>query len=144
MRVAFLQRLESELKHTGQAAIPDRPQATISSCGWIAIHSRRTVAPGFRCTRVAFGNHPCRDESKILGSTFRWSAPVSTYDGSPIFSTRGASRFLGLHAEKLMKWRQPDQGPDYIQSGTGGPVRYKLDALVALREINKVVVGAKP
>ena len=43
-----------------------------------------------------------------------------------------------------MKWRQPDQGPDYIQSGTGGPVRYKLDALVALREINKVVVGAKP
>jgi hypothetical protein len=71
-------------------------------------------------------------------------APVSTYDGSPIFSTRGASRFLGLHAEKLMKWRQPDQGPDYIQSGTGGPVRYKLDALVALREINKVVVGAKP
>jgi hypothetical protein len=68
--------------------------------------------------------------------------PVSTYDDNPIFNERGAGTYLGLSCEKLKKWRQRDQGPDYIQFGKAGPVRYELNALVAFRAAHRVKVGA--
>jgi hypothetical protein len=70
--------------------------------------------------------------------------PLSAFDDNPIFNENSAARFLGISAECLKKWRQRNQGPDYIQYGRGGPVRYELNALMAFRAANRVIVGAKP
>jgi hypothetical protein len=69
--------------------------------------------------------------------------PVSTYDDNPVFDERGAAAYLGLSQECLKKWRQRNQGPDYIQYGPGGTVRYELSALMAFRATHRVKVGAK-
>jgi hypothetical protein len=68
--------------------------------------------------------------------------PISTYDDNPIIDERGAAAFLGLRPETLKKWRQRDQGPDYIQFGQAGPVRYELDTLTAFRAAHRVQVGS--
>ncbi len=68
-------------------------------------------------------------------------APISTYDDNPIFNEHGAAAFLGLRSETLKKWRQRDQGPDYIQYGKAGPVRYELNTLTAFRAAHRVQVG---
>lgn len=69
--------------------------------------------------------------------------PISTYDDNPIFDGRSAAAFLGLSSEKLKKWRQRNQGPDYLQYGQAGPVRYELDTLMAFRAGHRVKVGSK-
>jgi hypothetical protein len=69
--------------------------------------------------------------------------PISTYDDNPIFDGRSAAAFLGLSSEKLKKWRQRDQGPDYLQYGEAGPVRYELGTLMAFRAGHRVKVGSK-
>lgn len=70
--------------------------------------------------------------------------PLSAFDDNPIFNENGAARFLGISAECVKKWRQRNQGPDYLQYGRGGPVRYELHALMAFRAANEVKVGARP
>lgn len=67
--------------------------------------------------------------------------PISTYDDNPIFDARGAAAYLGLSTECLKKWRQRDQGPDYIQFGPAGPVRYEWNTLRTFREAHCVQVG---
>jgi hypothetical protein len=67
--------------------------------------------------------------------------PISTYDDNPVFDERGAAAFLGLRPETLKKWRQRNQGPDYIQYGPAGAVRYELDTLKAFRAAHRVQVG---
>jgi hypothetical protein len=69
-------------------------------------------------------------------------APISTFDDNPILDQRGAAAFLGLRPETLKKWRQRNQGPDYIQYGPAGPVRYDLDTLTAFRAAHWVKVGS--
>ncbi len=64
--------------------------------------------------------------------------PISAFDDNPVFDEFCAARFLGLSTETLKKWRQRDLGPDYIQYGPGGPVRYELNALMAFRAANTV------
>jgi hypothetical protein len=44
----------------------------------------------------------------------------------------------------LKKWRQRNQGPDYVQYGPDGPVRYELDALMAFRARHRVRAKPKP
>jgi hypothetical protein len=57
--------------------------------------------------------------------------------------TCGAAKILSVGVELLKKWRQRDQGPDYVQYGPGGPVRYELDALMAFRALHRVRVSSK-
>ena len=55
--------------------------------------------------------------------------PTSANDDNPVFDEHSAARFVGVTADCLKKWRQRKQGPDYIQFGQNGVVRYELNAL---------------
>jgi hypothetical protein len=72
------------------------------------------------------------------------SRALSTFDDNPLFGTNGAAKILGLTVECLKKWRQRNQGPDYLQYGPSGPVRYELSALMAFRATHRVQVNPKP
>jgi hypothetical protein len=92
---------------------------------------------------IAETNPPPR-RTHIFGTNLSLERPpVSTYDDNPVFDERGAAAYLGLSQECLKKWRQRNQGPDYIQYGRGGTVRYELSALMAFRATHRVKVGAK-
>jgi hypothetical protein len=67
--------------------------------------------------------------------------PLSAYDDNPVFDEITAARFLAVTPACLKKWRQRRQGPDYIQYGTNGPVRYELDALREFRDRYRVRLG---
>lgn len=69
--------------------------------------------------------------------------PVSAYDDNPVFNEDGAGMLLGVSAECMKKWRQRNHGPDYLQYGRGGPVRYERNALMAFREVHRVKVSLK-
>ncbi len=70
--------------------------------------------------------------------------PLSIIDDVPIFDGCDAARILGVSDERLKKWRQRNQGPDYIQYGKDGSVRYELTALMAYRAAHRVRTGGKP
>ena len=70
--------------------------------------------------------------------------PLLAYDDNPVFKEDSAARFLGISAECIKKWRQRNQGPDYLQYGPGGPVRYELNTLIAFRAAHKITVGGQP
>ena len=70
--------------------------------------------------------------------------PLSTFDDNPVVNEHGAAKILGASAELLKKWRQRNMGPDYIQYGPGGPVRYEVNILKAFREVHRVKVGSRP
>ncbi len=70
--------------------------------------------------------------------------PLVVVDDVPVFNIFAAGRILGVSAELLKKWRQRNQGPDYIQYGKNGAVRYELTALMAYRAAHRVQTGAKP
>lgn len=69
--------------------------------------------------------------------------PVWACDDNPVFNEAGAARLVGISQECLKKWRQRNKGPDYIQYGQGGPIRYELSALSAFRDANRVHVGSE-
>ena len=69
--------------------------------------------------------------------------PVWACDGNPVFNEEGAARLIGISKELLKKWRQRNKGPDYIQYGPGGPIRYELSALNAFRDAHRVHVGTE-
>jgi hypothetical protein len=52
---------------------------------------------------------------------------------NPVFNQYGAAEILGIIVQCLKKWRQRNQGPDYIQYGRDGAVRYALKDLMAFR-----------
>jgi hypothetical protein len=64
--------------------------------------------------------------------------PISAYDDNPVTDERGAAIIVGVSAEQLKKWRQRGRGPDYIQYGPGGTVRYELRALMDFRAAYRV------
>ena len=64
--------------------------------------------------------------------------PLSAYDDNPVLNEAGAAFIVGVTADCLKKWRQRKQGPDYIQYGPNGPVRYELKALMEFRDRYKV------
>ena len=70
--------------------------------------------------------------------------PLLAYDDNPVFNEASAATFLGISAECIKKWRQRNQGPDYLQYGRGGPVRYELNTLTAFRAAHKITVGGQP
>ena len=69
--------------------------------------------------------------------------PISAFNDNPVFNEFGAAQIVGVSAETLKKWRQRDMGPDYIQYGAEGPVRYELDALKAYRATHTIKPGRK-
>jgi hypothetical protein len=69
--------------------------------------------------------------------------PFSAFDDSPVFDEISAGVILGLSPETLKKWRQRNTGPDYIQYGHAGPVRYELNALMEFRARNTVKTKQK-
>jgi hypothetical protein len=71
------------------------------------------------------------------------SLALSAYDANPLFNEHGAAQILGVTAECLKEWRQRRQGPDYIQYGQSGPVRYELSAVMAFRAAHRVEVGKR-
>jgi hypothetical protein len=70
--------------------------------------------------------------------------PFAVFNDNPVFDVVHASRILGVSQELLEKWRQRGQGPDYIQYGPKGPVRYELSALEAHKAIHRVHVSCQP
>ena len=64
--------------------------------------------------------------------------PISAFNDNPVFDERGAAQILRLSPDQLKKWRQRNMGPDYIQYGPRGPVRYTLNALMAFLDIHTV------
>jgi hypothetical protein len=70
--------------------------------------------------------------------------PPLAINDNPVFNVNAAGRILGVSAERLDKWRQRNQGPDFIQYGKNGSVRYPLSALMAYRAAHTVKVGSKP
>jgi hypothetical protein len=69
--------------------------------------------------------------------------PLSARDDDPVFAEGAAGTFLGVSAESLKKWRQRGKGPDYIQYGVGGPVRYTLSALKEFRQTHTIHLKEK-
>ena len=61
------------------------------------------------------------------------SKPLSAYDDNPVLDTQGAAFVLGVSVDLLKKWRLRDQGPEYIQYGKDGPIRYELKDLLDFR-----------
>jgi hypothetical protein len=67
--------------------------------------------------------------------------PLSVYDDNPVLDERSAAFIVGVTADCLKKWRQRNKGPDYIQYGHNGVVRYELNALMEFRDRNTVRIG---
>lgn len=68
---------------------------------------------------------------------------LSTCDDNPVLNEQGAAFVLGVSTDLLKKWRQRTQGPDYIQYGPGGAVRYEIKALLAFRDDYKVYLNSR-
>ena len=64
--------------------------------------------------------------------------PETFVDPDPVFDTRGAAEFLRVSKDWLKKKRQRDQGPNYMQYGDNGPIRYALSDLMAYRRTHTV------
>ena len=69
--------------------------------------------------------------------------PLSAYDDNPVLNEHGAAFVVGVSPDLLKKWRSRRQGPDYLQYGQGGPVRYELKALLAFRDYYRVYLSSK-
>lgn len=64
--------------------------------------------------------------------------PLSAFNDDPLLDTAGAATYLAVEPDTLKKWRQRRQGPDYIQYGPNGPVRYAVKALIEFLGANTV------
>lgn len=69
--------------------------------------------------------------------------PLSAFDDDPLFDARAAASLLRVSAECLKKWRRRGQGPDYIQYGEDGAIRYALSALMKFRAEHTVHIGER-
>ncbi len=53
---------------------------------------------------------------------------LEVFDENPLLKERSAAVLLDMSPGLLKKWRQRNWGPNYIQYGEDGPVRYELDS----------------
>jgi hypothetical protein len=67
--------------------------------------------------------------------------PLSCVNDDPVFDARDAGKIVGVSVELLKKWRQRNNGPDYIQYYKNGPVRYEFSVLMAFRAAHRVCTG---
>jgi hypothetical protein len=69
------------------------------------------------------------------------SRPLSAINDDPVFETLYAAKILAVSPELMKKWRQRNQGPDFIQYESNGPVRYALSALRDYQERRTVALS---
>jgi len=77
-----------------------------------------------------------RDREPLVAKSF--------IDDDPVFKTGDTARILGVEPSRLEKWRQRDQGPDYLQYEKSGSVRYEFSALVAFKAAHRVRPSRRP
>ena len=63
---------------------------------------------------------------------------MSAHCNNPLLDEHGAAVFLGLSRELLKKWSQRGFGPDYIQYGKNGPIRYEVNELTEFRLFHRI------
>jgi len=71
------------------------------------------------------------------------SKALSAYDDNPVLDSQGAAFVLGVSTDLLKKWRHRRLGPDYIQYGKGGTVRYEVKALLDFRDYYRIYLHSK-
>lgn len=69
--------------------------------------------------------------------------PIITIE-DPVFNTRDAATILGVKPDRLEKWRQRDQGPDYLQYEDYGYVRYENSALKEFKSRHRIRPSRRP
>ena len=70
--------------------------------------------------------------------------PISAIDDNPALNERGAAVILGLSEVLLKKWRQRGIGPNYLQYGVNGAVRYLLNDLMHFRAEHTIKTRSMP
>lgn len=69
--------------------------------------------------------------------------PEEFISDDPVFITHDAAAMLGVPADRLMKWRQRGQGPEYLEYEDGG-IRYELSALIAYKASRRIHPSRQP
>ena len=69
--------------------------------------------------------------------------PLEVWDENPLLNEKSAAVLLGISPDLMKKWRQRDRGPNYIQYGKNGPVRYEFGTLMEFRIHYKVETRSK-
>jgi hypothetical protein len=62
----------------------------------------------------------------------------------PVFDTPNAAVILGVTVDRLIKWRERRQGPDYLRYEQNGPVRYEYSSLLAFKAAHRVRPSRQP
>jgi len=98
-----------------------------------------TVSPNLQAPAGETSIHP---RARELLAAFRKQIPEALlyYEpkptraifGNPVVNEHGAAGLLGVSQELLKKWQQRSLGPNYIQYGKNGPIRYELTLLSGL------------
>ena len=69
--------------------------------------------------------------------------PQEVYYENPLVNERGAAVLLDVSTDLMKKWRQRNWGPNYVQYGKDGPVRYEFATLMEFRIRHRVVTRSK-
>jgi hypothetical protein len=69
--------------------------------------------------------------------------PPAIINEDPVFDTLDAAAYLGVLPSRLQKWRQRDQGPDYLRY-PGNDIRYELSSLAIYRVARRVRPSSQP
>ncbi len=86
------------------------------------------------CTPQNPNNTEISSQLKILVPI----GPEQIAEEDPTFRTSAAAGFLGVSAYCLQKWRQRDQGPDFLRY-RDGTIRYLLSSLIQFKAAHRVV-----
>lgn len=70
--------------------------------------------------------------------------PISATSNNPALKECVAACILGLSDETLKKWRQRGIGPNYVQYGPDGAVRYLLSNLMEFRANHRIKTRHMP
>jgi hypothetical protein len=69
--------------------------------------------------------------------------PAEIINDDPVFKTPDAARILGVRVDRLEKWRQRGQGPDYLRYDRFD-IRYELSALIQYKAAHRVRSSRQP
>jgi hypothetical protein len=69
--------------------------------------------------------------------------PVEVANDDPVFDAVDAATILGIKSSRLLKWKERDQGPDYLWYDDDYP-RYELSALIEFRAAHRIRPSRQP
>ena len=122
--------------------VPTAPQLLQRRSPRIADNATRTRSDS---TRSDAATPDCPDFTEVR-SELKLLEPLDPNQivrEDPSFRTWAAAEFLGMSAYCLEKWRQRDQGPDFLQYPDSS-VRYPLSSLIRFRAAHRVVPSRQP